>query len=239
MQDANGKQLLMALAAGCEMMERASRAANPSLRNRGFHTTPTCGVFGATVAAGKLLELTPRKLVSALGLAGAQSCGPDGNVRAVDAEALQSRAGGARRRDRRAMAQLGFTGTDTIFEGERGFLKAFSDERTPQALSDGLEATLPSSTSNSSRIRARGRSTTRSTARWRCARQDRARRCEGDRGDRLRRGIRTGRTTIRTRRPQTYHEAQVSLPFSVAVAMIEGKALLEAITATAISERRK
>ena len=54
---ANGKQLLTALAAGCEMMERASKATNPSLRNRGFHTTPTCGVFGATIAAGKLLKL--------------------------------------------------------------------------------------------------------------------------------------------------------------------------------------
>jgi 2-methylcitrate dehydratase PrpD len=32
---ASGRDLVVALAAGCEMMERASRAANPSLRNRG------------------------------------------------------------------------------------------------------------------------------------------------------------------------------------------------------------
>src|SRR5436190_18270406 len=62
---ASGRDLVAALAAGCEMMERASRAANPSLRNRGYHTTPTAGVFGATVACGKLLRLKPAQLVSA------------------------------------------------------------------------------------------------------------------------------------------------------------------------------
>src|SRR5262245_26440984 len=50
-QHSNGKQFLVALAAGCEMMERVSRAANNSLRDRGYHSTPTCGVFGATIAA--------------------------------------------------------------------------------------------------------------------------------------------------------------------------------------------
>ena len=37
------------------------------------------------------------------------------------------------------MAQLGFTGADTIFEGERGFLKAFTDETQPEALGGGPE----------------------------------------------------------------------------------------------------
>ena len=59
----------MALAAGCEMMERASRAANPSMRNRGFHTTPNAGVFGSTIAAAKMLKLNAAKTVSALGMA--------------------------------------------------------------------------------------------------------------------------------------------------------------------------
>src|SRR5471032_1119871 len=72
---ASGEALMTALAAGCEMMERVSRAANSSLRNRGFHTTPTTGVFGATIAAAYLCRLTPLKLASAFGLAGAQASG--------------------------------------------------------------------------------------------------------------------------------------------------------------------
>jgi len=51
---ASGKELLVSLAAGCEMMERLSKAANSSLRNRGYHTTPTTGVFGATIATAYL-----------------------------------------------------------------------------------------------------------------------------------------------------------------------------------------
>ena len=72
---ANGRDLLTAMLAGCEMTNRLSLATNPELRNRGFHTTPTCGVFGATVAAGRLLGLDAEHMTSALGLAGTQACG--------------------------------------------------------------------------------------------------------------------------------------------------------------------
>src|SRR5689334_8815241 len=124
---ANGKDLLAALAAGCEMMERVSSAANNDLRNRAFHTTPTCGVFGATVAAGKLMKLNAAKLTSALGLAGAQASG----LMEMYGPSMQKRfnPGPAARNGVTSalMAQLGFTGADTIFAGERGFLRAFTD----------------------------------------------------------------------------------------------------------------
>ena len=61
--------------AGCEVFNRLSRATNNELRNRGFHTTPTVGVFAATAAAGKLLGLTADELTNAFGLAGAQASG--------------------------------------------------------------------------------------------------------------------------------------------------------------------
>src|SRR3954467_6412463 len=119
-------------------MERTARATNPSLRNRGFHTTPTCGVFGATVAAGKLLKLSKDKLVSALGMAGAQASGlmemygPSMQKRFNPGPTARNGVTAAR------MAQLGFTGADTIFEGERGFLKAFTDESRGEALVEGV-----------------------------------------------------------------------------------------------------
>src|SRR3954469_21427726 len=130
----NGKQLLVALAAGCEMMERASKATNPSLRNRGFHTTPTCGVFGATVAASKALGLSTQKLVSALGLAGAQASGlmemygPSMQKRFNPGPAARNGVTAAR------MAQLGFTGADTIFEGERVSSRRSPTIRIPRSL---------------------------------------------------------------------------------------------------------
>src|SRR5699024_6384455 len=74
-EHSSGSDFLLAVRAGCEVMERLSRATNNDLRNRGFHTTPTCGVFAAAATAGKLMGLTPAQLTSAFGLAGAQASG--------------------------------------------------------------------------------------------------------------------------------------------------------------------
>jgi 2-methylcitrate dehydratase PrpD len=222
--EASGRDLVVALAAGCEMMERASRAANPSLRNRGYHTTPTTGVFGATVAAGKMLRLTPQRLTSALGMAGAQSAG----LMEMYGPSMQKRfnPGPAARAGVTSalMAKLGFTGTDLIFEGERGWLNAYSDKRTPHALDEGIEGPYQLDIEFKPYSCARPIHNAID-----CALEIRAQP-----------GFNAKKITAidverhedwskyhRNAEPVTYHEAQVSLPFSVAVAMLEGKALLE------------
>lgn len=221
---ANGRQLLTALAAGCEMMERVSKATNPSLRNRGFHTTPTCGAFGATIAAAKVLKLSKDRIASALGLAGAQASGlmemygPSMQKRFNPGPAARNGVTSAR------MAQLGFTGADTIFEGERGFLKAFSDVTEASEL--GKDLRIPYELLIEFKP-------------YSCARPihnaiDCALDVRGQEGFSLEdvSAIRFERHPDwaryhQNKTPQTYHEAQVSLPFSVAVALIEGKALLK------------
>ena len=221
---ANGKQLIVALAAGCEMMERVSRAANNSLRNRAFHTTPTCGVFGATIAASKLLKLSPEKMTNALGMAGAQASG----LMEMYGPSMQKRFNpGPTARNgvtSALMAQLGFTGADTIFEGERGFLKAFTDKNFPEALIDGIDkpyelliefkpysCARPIHNAIDCALAVRTQSGFDAAAvksihftrhpDWALYHQNKV--------------------------PRTYHEAQVSLPFSVAVALLEGQALLK------------
>jgi 2-methylcitrate dehydratase PrpD len=143
MADASGKDFLTAVYAGCEMMARLSNAMNPSLRNRGFHTTPVCGTFGATVSGALLLGLTKEELVCALGLAGAQCCG----LMEMYGESMQKRfnPGPAARNGIMAaeMAQLGYTGTNEILEGKRGVFKAFSDQWSEDAFLEGLGKTFP------------------------------------------------------------------------------------------------
>ena len=220
---ASGKELVVALAAGCEMMERASTATNPSLRNRGFHTTPTCGVFGAAVAAGKLLRLSAGRLTSALGLAGAQAAGlmemygPSMQKRFNPGPAARSGVTSA------MMAKLGFTGAATIFDGERGFLAAFSDQRTPGALDADPGAHYELQIEHKP---------------YSCARPihnaiDCALAIRKEPGFDASKvaAIHVARHPDwaryhQNRSPGTYHEAQVSLPFAVAVALLEGKALL-------------
>lgn len=220
---ANGRELLAALAAGCEVMERVSMAANNDLRNRAFHTTPTCGVFGATVAAGKLMRLTPDQLTSAFGLAGAQASG----LMEMYGPSMQKRfnPGPAARNGLTAahMAKLGFTGADTIFEGERGFLKAFAGGKKGSELLRGL---------------ARPYDLQIEFKPYSCARPiHNAIDCALEIQRRHQLNLGEIRSIVVRRHPdwsdyhrniapRTYHEAQVSLPYSVAIALIEGKALL-------------
>ena len=221
---ANGKQLLMALAAGCEMMERASRAANNSLRNRSFHTTPTCGVFGAAIAASKILRLNADKMTHALGMAGAQASG----LMEMYGPSMQKRfnPGPTARNGVTAalMAQLGFTGADTIFEGERGFLKAFTDKNFPDVLIENINEPYELLIEFKP---------------YSCARPiHNAIDCALDMRKQAGFDVNKVKSIAFTRHPdwalyhqnkapRTYHEAQVSLPFSVAVALLEGQALLK------------
>lgn len=140
---ASGPQLVLGVVAGCETMTRLSRALNPSLRNRGFHTTPTCGVFGAAAAAGVLLGLSASELVSAFGLAGAQASG----LMEMYGPSMQKRfnPGPAARNGVTAaiMAQAGFTGADTILEGDRGFAAAFAGAFDAELFRKDLGTEIP------------------------------------------------------------------------------------------------
>jgi 2-methylcitrate dehydratase PrpD len=220
---ASGRELLQALAAGCEMMERVSRGANSSLRNRGYHTTPTCGVFGATIAAATLMKLDREQIVSALGLAGAQSSG----LMEMYGPSMQKRfnPGPAARNGVTAamMAQLGFTGAATIFEGERGFLKAFTDEAHPDRILAGLDQPFQLE------IEFKPYSCARPIHNAIDCALDLRR--QGVTPQKVR-AIRMARHPDwahyhQNARPKTYHEAQVSLPYSVAVALIDGQALFD------------
>lgn len=70
-----GKELLTAVALGYEVGVRISRSISPSHASRGYHPTGTCGSFGATVTAAKLMGLTESQTASALGIAGLQAAG--------------------------------------------------------------------------------------------------------------------------------------------------------------------
>jgi 2-methylcitrate dehydratase PrpD len=72
---ASGGELLAAIVAGYEVQCRLGRALGKPLIRRGMHPTATLGVFGAAIAAGRLLRLDRRALRSAIGLAASMSAG--------------------------------------------------------------------------------------------------------------------------------------------------------------------
>jgi 2-methylcitrate dehydratase PrpD len=219
---ASGAAVLNAALDGCEMMARLSRATNPELRDRGFHTTPTCGVFGATVAVSRLLQLDAEKMTSALSLAGAQASG----LMEMYGTSMQKRfnPGPAARNGVVAaqMAALGFTGADTILEGTRGFGPAFAGKLDPAPLLDGLGETVPVIVEYKPYSSARPIHNAIDCA---LGVRDQI----GGRVDEIE-SIRVDRHPAWAsyhviNEPRTYHEAQMSLPYSVGVALVDGQAL--------------
>ncbi len=136
-----GEQLVTAIAAGYEVMIRSSLALNPSAtRLRGWHLTGVCGPFGAASACASLMGLNEEQTAWALGLAGTQGSG----LWAFNADGTMSKrfhAGRAAQSGVMAaeLAALGFTGPTQIYEfHDGGVLKAFSDASDPAPLTRDL-----------------------------------------------------------------------------------------------------
>lgn len=142
---ANGERLVTALAAGYEVMIRSSLALNPSAaRLRGWHITGICGPFGAAAACASLLRLNDEQTAWALGLAGTQGAG----TWAFNADGTMSKrfhAGKAAHSGVLAaeLAAMGFTGPTQIYEfHDGGVLKAYSDASDPAPLTADLGKTF-------------------------------------------------------------------------------------------------
>lgn len=72
----SGRELLVALAAGCEVTTRIGIGLDyPEFRKRGWHGPGVIGPFGAAAAAGRLLGFNPEVMAKAFGLAGSQAAG--------------------------------------------------------------------------------------------------------------------------------------------------------------------
>jgi len=127
-EDATGTELLEAVVAGYELMVRVGRAADPSaLYERGFHPTSCCGVFGAALTAAMLQGLDREATVNAVGIAGSFAAGnleylAQGTLSKRIQPGVAAQAGVTAT----ALAARGYTGPETILEGENGFLNAYA-----------------------------------------------------------------------------------------------------------------
>jgi 2-methylcitrate dehydratase PrpD len=132
-----GQSLLLAVALGLDI---SCRVALASTLDRGWHRTAAMGIFGATAAAGKLLDLTVPQMVNAFGIAFSQAAG---NRQCIIDGALTKRlqAGQAASSGVLAatLAREGFTGAQNIFLGRFGFFELYQPNGYDAArLTDGL-----------------------------------------------------------------------------------------------------
>lgn len=136
-RDVSGAELLHAVALGLEATCRLGLAISPGHYDRGWHITATCGIFGAAVAASKLLGLDETRTLWALGNASAQS---SGLVETLGHMAKSVGVGHAARGGLMAalMAAEGVAGPEAPLEGKRGFITVVSDDPHPERIVSGL-----------------------------------------------------------------------------------------------------
>lgn len=134
----SGRELLAAATAGYETGIRVGEFLGRS-HYKVFHTTGTAGTVAAAVAAGRLLELDPDRMLHAIGSAGTQAAGlwqflGDG------AHSKQLHTGKAAADGLLAayLARDGFTGARRILEGEQGMAAGMSSDADPARLTDRL-----------------------------------------------------------------------------------------------------
>ncbi len=124
----DGATVVTAAVAGYEAITRLGMAAPGAFHARGWHATSVCGTFAAALAAGKCERLDHARLTAALGIAGSFASGvqeflADGSwvKRLHPGWAGQAGATAA------ALARAGVPGPATILEGRFGLYRTFLD----------------------------------------------------------------------------------------------------------------
>jgi len=123
-----GSSVERGIAVGCEVMCRLCLPAPKRVHKAGFHPTAVFGALGAAAGVASALGLDEREWCNALGIAGSMASGIIEYL-AEGAWTKRMHPGWAAQAGYRAarMAQAGFTGPRTLFDGEHGFFHAFAN----------------------------------------------------------------------------------------------------------------
>jgi 2-methylcitrate dehydratase PrpD len=123
----SGRELILAIALGYEVMLRIGIAMYPSSFKRGFSPTTIHGPIGATIAASKIFGLDEERITNALSIASLMAHGLQAANRAPH-PLFSFQVGRASEAGVLCalLVQAGLKGSDEILE--EGFFSAFSDE---------------------------------------------------------------------------------------------------------------
>ena len=123
----HGRDVLFGIAVGVEVMCRASLVAPKRIHQAGFHPTAVIGAMGAAAGVAAALAVDAKTFVSAQGIAGSMASGIIEYL-AEGASTKRMHPGWAAQAGLRAvaLAQSGFDGPRTVWEGTHGFIHAFA-----------------------------------------------------------------------------------------------------------------
>src|SRR5579871_2103413 len=129
-----------AVVAGYEAAARIAMAVQPKQHYAlGFHPTQTCGVFGAAITAAKLLRLTPDQTLAAVVIAGSMAAGSmEFLAEGAWTKRIHPVLGAQNGIQAALLAAESFTGPRHILEGRDGFLQGYSRDPRPERLTQAL-----------------------------------------------------------------------------------------------------
>ena len=124
---ASGAAVIEAVVAGYETTVALARACHPDLRQRGFHPTGACAVFGAAAAVARLHGLAAPAIAHTFGIAASSAAGLFAFVNG-GADIKRLHAGHASREGLQSalLAAEGVEGPPDVIEARDGFMQAFA-----------------------------------------------------------------------------------------------------------------
>jgi len=133
----SGKEFLAAYHIGAEVECKIAEAISPRHYEDGFHTTGTCGPFGAAAACANLWQFDLTKTLNALGIAASHSSGLRENFGTMTKpfQAGHAAEGGLAAAE---FAGLGWEAAQQILEAPRGFFHAAGGTYDPTSILDRL-----------------------------------------------------------------------------------------------------
>ncbi|SFJ41361.1 2-methylcitrate dehydratase PrpD [Phyllobacterium sp. CL33Tsu] len=128
----DGRAAMRGIAVGAELMCRMSLVAPQATHKAGFHPTAIFGAPAAAAAVGAALGLGPDVIGRALGISGSLASGIIEYL-ADGSSTKRLHAGAAAQAGVRAalLADAGFTGPISVFEGSHGLYRAFAPSKAP------------------------------------------------------------------------------------------------------------
>ncbi len=237
----DGREFLSAVALGVDLTCRLGMAPRTGPNISGMSTTWQCGTFGAAAAAGKVLGLDREELMDAMGIAYSQASGnqqaiAEGTETVRVQQGLTTWAGITSA----LLASRGVTGPRNVLEGRYGYYPVYhGGGYNVEALTGGLGETYEIVNTSFKPYPCCKWTHQAIDATLKAVREESIEPGEVDSVE-----VRLNRQAYnlvcvpldKKRRPRTTVEAQFSIPYTVAAALVRGDVSLDTFTAEAMND---
>lgn len=122
-----------AFAIGLEIVAKLGRLLAIPHVAKGWHSTPTLGVIGASIACSWLLRLDAMKTANAIGIAFAHAAGTRANFGTMS-KALQAGIGASAAVKAAKLASLGYNSGPDVLDGPAGFSQVYGEGESFETL---------------------------------------------------------------------------------------------------------